>query len=167
VTEAPVEPDEDHEARRIRREAVTMALYVSITLLAALTVSEGGGNDHLPVLPVVWGTTIGLALAHWCAFGLASHFVGSSTNWRRLDRQLLAELTGAATIAGVATLAVIVFPTHLEWTAARFAVAACVGIVAYTEIRTLGGSRARAIKVAVVALVLAESVATVKRILGH
>jgi hypothetical protein len=167
VTEVAAEPAEHHGRLFIRREAVTMALYVSITLLAALTVTEDGGTDHLPVLQVVWGTTIGLALAHWCAFSVASHLVGSSTNWRRLDSELLAELAGAGAIAGVATLTVIVFPTDLEWAAARFSVAACVGIVAYAEIRTLGGTRSRAIKVALVALVLAESVATVKRLLGH
>lgn len=166
MSDAAVDDDADH-ALHIRREAVTMALYVSITLLAALTVTEDGGTAHLPVLEVVWGTTIGLALAHWCAFSLASHLVGSSTNWRSLDRELLAQLAGAGVIAGVATLAVIVFPTNLEWAGARFSVAACVGIVAYEEIRTLGGSRGRAIKVAIIALLLAESVATVKRILGH
>ena len=39
-----------------------MGLYVSITLLAALTVT-GDGDGSSDVLAIVWGTTIGLALA--------------------------------------------------------------------------------------------------------
>jgi len=166
VTELAVDHAVDDQARHVRREALTMALYVSITLLAALTVTEDGGNAHLPVLEVVWGTTVGLALAHWCAFGLAARLVGPLSG-PSVARELAAELGGACAVAGIATLAVIVFPTKLEWAAARFAVATCIGVLAYAEIRTLGGSRGRALRVAVVALILAESVATVKRAIGH
>jgi hypothetical protein len=84
-----------------------------------------------------------------------------------VERELLAEITGAAAVAIVATVVVVVLPTHLEWQGARFAVAACIGIIAYGEIRALGGTRARALWVAAVALVLAETVAAVKRVLGH
>lgn len=144
-----------------------MALYVSITLLAALTATDGEGPGHLNVLAVVWGTTVGLALAHWFAFSLASRLVGPIPDRVSVERELLAEITGAAGVAVVATVVVVVLPTHLEWQGARFAVAACIGIIAYGEIRALGGTRARALWVATVALILAETVASVKRVLGH
>ena len=68
-------------------------------------------------------------------------------------------MAGATGVAGVATIVVILLPTHLEWEGARFAVAACIGIITYAEIRALGGTRARAVWVAAVALVLAGTVA--------
>ena len=144
-----------------------MALYVSITLLAALTATDDYGHGNMNVLAVIWGTTVGLALAHWFAFGLASRLVGPMGDPSGAERELFAELAGAAVVAAVATVVVIVLPTHLEWEGARYAVAACIGVIAYNEIRGLGGTRARALWVASVALVLAETVAAIKRILSH
>jgi hypothetical protein len=143
-----------------------MALYVSITLLAALTATDRN-DPHLNVLALIWGTTVGLALAHWFAFTLASRLVGPIDGPVSAEKELLAEMAGAAGVAVVATLAVIVLPTHLEWEGARFTVAACVGLITYGEIRALGGSRARALGIAAVALVLAGAVAAVKQALGH
>jgi len=142
-----------------------MALYVSITLLAALAALDV--DAQLNVLAVIWGTTVGLAVAHWFAFTLASRLVGPLEGTASAERELLSEMAGATGVAGVATIVVILLPTHLEWEGARFAVAACIGIITYAEIRALGGTRARAVWVAAVALVLAGTVAALKRILGH
>jgi hypothetical protein len=64
----------------LRREAEMMGLYVSLTLLAVLLT----GNDleehtKLDVLWIVWGTTIGLAIAHWFALVLSVRLV--PMNW--------------------------------------------------------------------------------------
>ena len=60
----------------LRKEAFTMALYVAICLLAALAaVSESTAEDH--VFEIVWGTTIGLALAHWLAFSVSARLVAA------------------------------------------------------------------------------------------
>ena len=49
----------------LRKEAYH-GVYVAICLLAALAaVSESAAEDH--VFEIVWGTTVGLALAHWFA----------------------------------------------------------------------------------------------------
>src|SRR5215211_7436541 len=165
MTERASQDGTAHEALHRRREAVTMALYVSITLLVALTVSDSPhGSDFLDVLTVdhgsdldaltvIWGTTVGLAIAHWFAFGLAEELVHASTDRHALNRELTAEVTGAFAVAVVATLAVIVFPNDFELPAARFATAACIGIIAFVQIRTSGGTWARAIGTALVALV--------------
>src|SRR4051794_11711927 len=100
-----------------------MALYVSITLLAALTATDRN-DPHLNVLALIWGTTVGLALAHWFAFTLASRLVGPIEGPATAEKELLAEMTGAVGVAAVATLVVVVLPTHLEWEGARFTVAA-------------------------------------------
>ena len=58
-----------HEQRvELRKEAFTMALYVAICLLAALTALPASEAAHAKVIPIIWGvwTTLesGLALVH-------------------------------------------------------------------------------------------------------
>ena len=51
-----------------RREAYTMALNVAICLLAALAaVSEPAPDEDARTFELVWGTTVGLALAGFIA----------------------------------------------------------------------------------------------------
>lgn len=153
------------EQRHLVREALTMALYVSITLLAVETATRAPSDPRAE--EIIWATTVGLALAHWCAFILASRLVGPIRDEVPLTRQLMAELAGAAAIGVVATLVVVALPRDVQWQVARYTIAACVGLVAYGQLRLLGASRPRALRVAIAALAVAEAVATVKRILGH
>src|SRR6478736_4524646 len=68
------------ERTELLREAATMVLYVSVVEIAELaTLPEGhfsGGRVTGPVgvqlLAIVWGTAIGLALAHFFAFRIAA-----------------------------------------------------------------------------------------------
>jgi hypothetical protein len=61
----------------LRREAYTMALYVAICLLAALAaVSEPALDEGAHTFELVWGTTVGLALAHWFAFRMSARLYG-------------------------------------------------------------------------------------------
>ena len=48
-----------------------MALYVSIILLGAM-VTVGSSHTNRELLSLIWGTTIGLTLAHFFAFRIAS-----------------------------------------------------------------------------------------------
>ena len=153
------------EQRHLVREALTMALYVSITLLAAETATRSPSDPRAE--EIIWATTVGLALAHWCAFILASRLVGPIHDEVPLTRQLMAELIGAGAIGVVATVVVLALPRDVQWQVARYTIAACVGLVAYAQLRLLGASRPRALRVAIAALAVAEAVATVKRILGH
>lgn len=142
-----------------------MALYVSITLLAVETATKSPSDPRAE--EIIWATTVGLALAHWCAFILASRLVGPLHDALPLARQLVAELIGAAVIGIVATVVVVALPRDVQWQVARYAIAACVGLVAYGQLRLLGASRPRALRVAIAALAVAEAVATVKRLIGH
>jgi hypothetical protein len=59
------------------RESLTMGLYITISLLAVLSAKPDGGGSS-DVLSLVWGTTLGLTLAHWLAFQLTARlFAGS------------------------------------------------------------------------------------------
>ena len=150
-----------------RREGFTMALYASITLLGALTVVTGGSASNRDVFAVVWGTTVGLALAHWFAFGLAVRLVDPSSDRSELDRHLAVVLGAAAVVALHATVPEIVLPDDLERAGARFVAAGCIGVAAFAQSRAFGASMARSSRVALIALLLGVAVAGVKHALGH
>src|SRR3954466_11536495 len=87
----------------VLREAVTMILYVSVVLIAELAAIPEKHFAHGRVtgavgarlLAIVWGTAVGLAVAHWFAFRLAAPgFRGERPN--RWDTYVgLAQLGGA------------------------------------------------------------------------
>jgi hypothetical protein len=72
-------PEGDAEVRHpstvadhaVIRESITMGLYITISLLAVLSAQPRGGSTRA-TLAVVWGTTLGLTLAHWLAFQLTA-----------------------------------------------------------------------------------------------
>ena len=80
-------PALDAHRDEIWREAATMVLYVSVVEIAELaalpeshfTNGVVSGPVGAGLLAIVWGTAIGLALAHWFAFRIAARahdFVG-------------------------------------------------------------------------------------------
>ena len=61
-----------------------MALYVAICLLAALlAVSERGAHAH--AIGIIWGVTVGLAVAQWYAFRVSARMVGTGRNVREMS----------------------------------------------------------------------------------
>jgi hypothetical protein len=83
----------------LRREAITMALYVAICLVAALAALPDTEGSHAHLLGIIWGVTIGLAVAHWFAFRVATRRVCAG-RYRRSDVQLAAaQLVGAGAVA--------------------------------------------------------------------
>jgi len=56
----------------LRKEALTMALYVAICLLASLIVIPESTAEHSNLIGLTWGITVGLALAHWFAFRVSA-----------------------------------------------------------------------------------------------
>jgi hypothetical protein len=157
----------EHDALHLRREALTMGLYVSITLLAALTATDDAHGSYVDVFAIVWGTTVGLALAHWCAFSLATRLVDPRADHHILTPALAAQLGAAASVALVATLAIIVFPDEYERSGARLAAAGCITFVTYGETRSFGASRPRALIAAGIALAIASVVAGIKHGISH
>ncbi len=149
-----------------------MALYVSVCLLAALTGLPDQTDRHLlGVLGIVWGTTIGLALAHLFAFRLSARLVESG-ELRREDRELaFAQLVGATATAALCTVPILLLPASAELDAVRFLLAAFIAVVAYAVVRSGPGdhsSRLRALTYASVVLFIALAVATAKNMLsGH
>ena len=151
----------------LRKEALTMALYVAICLLAALAaVSESAAEDH--VFEIVWGTTVGLALAHWFAFSVSARLVAAGAVRRRDALTAAAQLLGALAVALLATVPVLILPTSVELDAVELVLACFIGVVGYAVSRSSGASRARSIVYGALLLVVAGIVVVVKIALtGH
>jgi len=160
VTAAP------HE---LRREALTMALYVAICLLAVLaTVTEDADHGHVRAFALVWGTTIGLALAHWFAFTLAARLVAAAGVERDDVELAAAQLAGAAAVAVMVSVPVAVAPVTSEFDIARLVLAALIAGAGVALGRLGGSGWARSVLVGVVVLVVAATIAVVKNTLaGH
>lgn len=143
-----------------------MALYTSITLLGALTVT-GRDRSDVNVFAIVWGTTVGLALAHWFAFSFAVRLVDPASEKAALDRHLAVVVGAASAVAALVTIPVILLPEDMERPGARFAAAACIGVASFAQSQAFGASTARATRVGIVALLLGLVVAGIKHALGH
>ncbi len=145
-----------------------MALYVAICLLAALSaVSEHGGTDELDAFKIVWGTTVGLAVAHWFAFRVSARLVASGTIVHDAEAAG-AQVAGAGAVALLATVPVLFLPESVELDVARLVLAGFIALTGYAVARSSGGTRGRSLVYAASILVVATLVAVVKNVLaGH
>jgi hypothetical protein len=155
-------------------EATVMILYVSVVEIAELAAVP---ESHLafgrvtgPVgeslLAIVWGTAVGLALAHWFAFGLAAAaFRGEHPSHR--DTQIgLAQLAGAVLVAALSSLPTLLLSDVRAQETTGDVPALLVGVVAYLLARRTGSSRPAAAFYGLTALALGVVVALLKSILS-
>lgn len=157
--------DELDEVQReriaLQRERVTMELYTSITLLAGLYFAHEGWEEE-KVFGLVWGTTLGLAAAHWFAFSMANKLVDPTRDRRLVVRELKAQLAGAAIVAGWASVAIAIAGDDHARVAAQIAVVSMVGFVVVRLGRSYGQAWRRCIWSAVVAVLVAGLIAAFK-----
>jgi hypothetical protein len=157
----------DHVHRdHLRTEAWTMGLYVTVCLLAGLTAVESVIAVPGRVFGLVWGTTVGLALAHLFAFRIAGRLVHDG-RLPKSDQIISAvQLAAAAAIAFVVSIPVLIAPpaSELDW--ARYTCAGIIGVVGYGVARSADRSRLRAVLFGVGVLALATIIAAVKHALG-
>ena len=144
-----------------------MALYVAICLLAALiALPEPGAGIH--VAGIIWGVTIGLAVAHWFAFRVSARLVGAGQVRQHDVESAGAQLAGAATVAILASIPVIVFSQDTELLLVELVLAGFIAVVGFAVARGSGAGRTRATIYAVFVLVLAVAIAVLRNVLaGH
>jgi hypothetical protein len=156
----------ENARHHLRYEALTMALYVAICLLAELAALHGSTLHRGVVFELVWGTTMGLALAHLFAFLLAARLVEGRRVGARTRATALADLTGAGAVAVLVSAVVIVTPISMELNAARYDLAALIGIIGYVVARRIGVSALRAVVFAIAVTLVGVTVAALKQWLG-
>jgi hypothetical protein len=159
----------EEEEAELRREGLTMAFYVAICLLAALAALPESADQHdVGVLGIVWGTSLGLAIAHVFAFRLAARVVAGEASGAHEAALALAQLIGAAAIAGIVTVPVVVLPASAELDVARLILGGVIAVAGYRHARDVGASRSRSLLFGTVVIVLALVVAVTKNVLsGH
>jgi hypothetical protein len=122
----------------------------------------------LGLIGVIWGTTLGLALAHWFAFRLTARAFGGGLVSGRDVRIGLAQMFGATVVALLCTIPVLLFDETRQVEGTAWVPAAIVGIAGYAGARAAGRARIRSLVFALAAMVLGLAVAAVKNfLLGH
>lgn len=142
-----------------------MAFYTAICLIAALAATDP--QPGVPIVALIWGTTLGLALAHLFAFRLAARLVGGGTVGAHQGRLALAQLIGAGAVAIVATAPLLLFSGPTQADSARFVVAGLIGVAAYQVGRSSGAGWVKSALFAGATLVVAMAVVVVKNLLAH
>jgi hypothetical protein len=165
---AEVTVAEDHSTELVK-EGSTMALYVAICLLATLTaLPDTTLHDTADLLGLIWGTTIGLALAHWFAFHVSSRLVARGTVRVHDAQAALVQVAGAALVGVLSTLAVLLTPDSAEHDVVRLVLAAFIASIGYLVAKETGASRRRSVLYALTVLIAAFGVVLVKNLLiGH
>lgn len=140
-----------------------MGFYVAVTLVAVLsTGNEKAGRDQMQVLVLVWGTTVGLAVAHWFAMILSARVVNDPHLHHTPGEMLYSQLVMAVGIALAATLVVIVVPNQFDRLSARLTAALFIAGMVGFETRAGGASHRRAILYGSSALLIGFAIASLK-----
>ncbi len=145
-----------------------MALYVCIVLAAEFVAISDYADDKRLVIGVIWGTTMGLAVAHVFAFVLTARLfaegrldpVARSATWM--------QLVAAGAVALAVTIPLLLFTLERALDVAGFLVAGLIGAAAYQASRSAGAHRRRSITYGLAVLAVAVLVIWVKVALsGH
>src|SRR5205085_3960093 len=114
------------------------------------------------LVEILWGTAVGLALAHWFAFRVAAPaFRGESVT--NLDTRIgLAQVGGAMFVAAISSLPVLLLSSVRAQETTGGVPAVVVGAVGYLIARRAGMRRASSFFYGVTALALGVLVALVK-----
>ena len=144
------------------REAVTMALYVGVVLAAEFVAVEEHAVDEPSTVAVIWGSALGVALAHVFAFNLAARLFAGGRIAPGTRRAVWAQLATAAAMAFVVTVPFFFLSLGPALDAAGFLLAALIGVTAFVASRAAGASRLRSVVDGLIALAVAMAVVSVK-----
>ena len=148
------------------RDGLEIAVYLSVVLIA-LMLSFEDALDEGGELLLIWGTSIGLTLAHIFAFRVASiyeHGIPITSGWRPVRAMLLV----AVVMGVVASISYLeVFGLANPSVAARWILTVVIAVAAYLAARSRGWSLAGRLAYSLIIVFVAASVSVVKYRLTH
>ena len=153
----------------LTREALTMALYLSLSLLAvliALPVVQKHQDHSWQAAWTVFATGIGLLLAHHLAFRLSSRLVSEGLLTPESRRALKAQLVGGVPVAVLASVPVLLFGEDPGENIAILLLGAFVVLVGYRSARHRA-SPLRSLAYSVLVVAAALGVLAVKSLVAH
>lgn len=168
VTDAAIlPPDSEDTWREWLHEAVTMGLYVGLSLLAVLVAQPSAARAQDPNLWfTILLTAISLLLAHQVAFRLSSRLVNQGLLHASAQRALTAQGVGGLCAAAVAALPVFVLGPDGIWVSEAL-ILAFVAVTGYRVARLVPTSRLRALLYMGVVVASVVLVLVVKGAVGH
>lgn len=149
------------------REAVTMGLYLAIVILGEAAALDSAGVGAGKTTAAIWGTAIGLTLAHVFAFDLSARVFSRGRPHRSTRLSTAAQVVAAVTVAALATLPFLVFSRDVAFTISGLAMAGLIGLTGFAAARAGGHGHGRALVVAIVTLALGALIVAVKAGLSY
>jgi heme/copper-type cytochrome/quinol oxidase subunit 4 len=130
--------------RELRRDAVEMALYVALSLLAVEVALPRDMEEHetVSVAVTLAITAVGLLAAHWLAFRVSARLESGGLMNREQLSILGAQLAGSAIVVGLTVVPILVLPPPTGLFASQLTLLAVIAGVAYAAARPTA-SRAR------------------------
>ena len=157
-----------HLDTELRKDALSMALYVALGLLGALSLFDRSlSGTEVRIVETIWGITIGLVLAHVFAFVVAAHVAGQGSLRRHDGEAAVAHLLGGVAVGVIATITALVVRDEGALRAVRVVLALFIGAVGYLVRRSNGASRKGAVLFGFVTVVVALIIANIKVNLSH
>jgi len=146
------------------RDGLEIAVYLSVVLTALMLGFEDSLNEGGELL-LIWGTSIGLALAHVFAFRLALVYelgISFKTGWRPIRAMLLVAV-GVGVVASIPYLKV--FDIETPSVVARWVLTVVVAVAAYLAARSRGLPLAGRVAYSLLITLVAASVSVIKFLL--
>ena len=150
-----------------RLEALTMALYLAIVLLAESVALQAYSADSAEIVATSWGTALGLVLAHLFAFTLSTRLVSGGHVGAAAWRSGGAQLAAAVTVALVATLPFLFVAESIALNISGSLLAILIGATGFESARARGARVSRALLFGAASLVAAAVGVAVKAALSH
>jgi len=148
------------------RDGLEIGVYLSIVLAALLLGFEDSLDERRELL-LIWGTSIGLTLAHILAFRTASiyeHGTSATSGWRPIRAMFLV----AAVVAVLASIPYLeVFGLANPSVAAGWLLTVVVAVAAYLAARSRGLSMAGRVQYSLFIVLLAAAISVTKYLLTH
>lgn len=167
-TPPPAEHPEHFVRQELEREGVTMMLYVSLTLLAALVAIP---SDEIPgsleTAALLWGGAAGIALAHWLAFDLGARLYRHEALDRLHRLGGPVSLAAALGVAGVTSVPILIAPDDVAAELATCVLAFILASAGFAIGRRDGQSVPRSLVGGAIALLVAGLVVGVKIAVDH
>ncbi len=157
-----------HRRERVR-EGVTMALYISLSLLAvmlALPRDIGPSAAESPAT-AVFLTSVGLILAHQLAYRLSARLAHHGRLHATHLDLLAAQLAGGLAVTGVAVAPLLLIDGRAGVVVSELVLITFIAGAAYTAARMVPHSRLRSLAFTGGIVVLALAVLWVKNLVGH
>lgn len=150
---------QEHHPVEADREYVTMALYISLSLLA---VTLAAPRDEITAAITMLLTALGLVLAHLLAFAMSSRLVSGGLLDKQSLKLLGVQASAGATVAIVATLPVLLLPEPNGVQVAGLLLLLIIAVVGFRAARSGGAGLWRSLAYVGVVVLLVLVVLGVK-----